>query len=113
MTKVIVFVGFIVALVISMNFVNFRGQKVSNKRFDFEATKQANAIKAAEIKELQEPKKEVKVKVEKVAVGPLVELTTEQLVNGDALYKKCIVCHGKRGEGKASQNAPAIGGQHD
>ena len=113
MAKVLVFVGFMVALVVTMNFVDFRGQKVSNERFDFEKTKVANAKKAEELKKLMEPKVEKKVEVVEVPEGPLVELNTDQLVSGDALYKKCIVCHGKTGQGKSSQNAPAIGGQHD
>ena len=34
------------------------------------------------------------------------------LDNGKKLYVKCILCHGKDGEGKRSMNAPKIGGQH-
>ena len=69
--------------------------------------------KAEEIKLLMEPKKEKKEEVKVVKEGPLVELSTPQLVAGNDLYKKCVVCHGKRGEGKAGQKAPAIGGQFD
>ncbi len=32
---------------------------------------------------------------------------------GKTLYAKCILCHGDNGEGKESQKAPRIGGQHD
>lgn len=31
---------------------------------------------------------------------------------GEKLYAKCIACHGARGEGKKSQKAPKISGQH-
>ena len=34
-------------------------------------------------------------------------------VKGEALYRKCIMCHGKGGEGKKSQKAPYIKGQYD
>lgn len=32
---------------------------------------------------------------------------------GSKVYKKCIACHGKQGEGKLSQKAPKIGGQFE
>ena len=33
---------------------------------------------------------------------------------GAKLYKKkCVACHGKQGEGKKSQKAPKLAGQHD
>lgn len=31
---------------------------------------------------------------------------------GQKLYKKCVACHGKQGEGKKSLKAPKIGGQY-
>ena len=34
--------------------------------------------------------------------------------NGMKIYKrKCVACHGKQGEGKKSQKAPRLAGQHD
>jgi len=34
--------------------------------------------------------------------------------NGMKVYKKkCVACHGKQGEGKKSQKAPRLSGQHD
>ena len=53
----------------------------------------------------------VKKVEEEVVEGPLVVLDTPQLTHGSELYKACVVCHGKRGDGKKSQNAPKIGGQ--
>ena len=32
---------------------------------------------------------------------------------GKSLYSRCVTCHGNNGEGKESQKAPRIGGQHD
>ena len=40
-------------------------------------------------------------------------LLAQDVGKGASLYKKCIVCHGKGGEGKRSQKAPRIGGQFD
>ena len=49
---------------------------------------------------------------EEVPVGAVVVLDTEELKNGKKLYAKCIVCHGKYGEGKPAQKAPKIAGQY-
>ena len=38
---------------------------------------------------------------------------SQNVEKGASLFKKCIVCHGKNGEGKRSQKAPRIGGQFD
>ncbi|MCP4914708.1 MAG: c-type cytochrome [Oligoflexia bacterium] len=112
MTRVVVFLAFVVGLIAIMNLRKFETAKVDNAKFDFEKTKTANLKKQKEIADLMAPKKEV-VEVKEVEEGPLVVLSTEQLVRGEALYKKCIVCHGQRGNGKKSQKAPAIGGQHE
>ncbi|MAF77093.1 MAG: hypothetical protein CME63_12530 [Halobacteriovoraceae bacterium] len=113
MTRLIYFIAFVIGLVIVMNISDYQGQPVSNAKFDFEKKAASNYEKQKEIHELLHPKpvekEEKKVVVEKV----LVELTTPELQNGSDLYKKCITCHGKRGEGKKSQKAPAIGGQYD
>jgi cytochrome c553 len=95
-----------------MNISEYQKDEVSNEKFDFEKTAMANQKKKKEIEELMKPKKEEVAEVKVVKEGPLVELTTPQLQSGHDLYKKCIVCHGKRGQGKSAQNAPAIGGQY-
>lgn len=113
MARLIYFLIFIGGLVFVMNISNYDKAEVTNNKFDFEKTAEANKKKAEEIAKLMEHKEEKEEKVEvKVAAGPLVELSTPELQNGNDLYKKCVVCHGKRGEGKASQKAPSIGGQH-
>ena len=33
--------------------------------------------------------------------------------NGKTVFQKCISCHGSNGEGKQSQKAPRLAGQHD
>ena len=38
---------------------------------------------------------------------------SQSVEKGAGLYKKCVVCHGKAGEGKRSQKAPRIGGQFE
>ncbi len=106
-----------VGLAVVYSLRSYQTIEVKNERFDFEKAKKAHTDKVKEIEELQKmqaalyaPKVEV---VSEESQGPLVELTTPELQRGHDLYGKCVVCHGKRGEGKKSQNAPAIGGQHD
>jgi cytochrome c553 len=38
---------------------------------------------------------------------------SQDAAKGQKLYKKCIACHGKMGEGKKSQKAPRLAGQYD
>ncbi len=112
MTRLIYFIAFVIGLVVVMNITEFQGQPVSSAKFDFDKKAATNLEKQKEIHELLHPKPVEKVEVVKV-VKPLVELSTPELVSGASLYKKCMACHGKRGDGKKSQKAPAIGGQYD
>lgn len=112
MFRLIYFLAFITGLALVMNISKFQNEKPQKERFDFDKVAAANKAKAEEIHKLLNPVK-VEKKVEVVKEGPLVELTTAQLQLGHDLYKKCVVCHGKRGQGKAGQKAPAIGGQYD
>ena len=45
--------------------------------------------------------------------GSLNVFAAGDAANGAKLYKKCIMCHGKKGEGKVSQKAPKLAGQYD
>jgi len=93
-----------------MNLNSFKKNEVDSTNFNFAALTKKYQEKTSEMEKLLAPKKEVvEKKVEVKAV--LVELTTEELKRGHGLYKKCIVCHGKAGAGKKSQNSPRIGGQ--
>lgn len=112
MTRLIYFLTFVIGLVLVMNISKYQKNEVSNEKFDFKKTAEKNKLKNEEIEKLLAPKEEEIAEVQVVQEGPLVELTTPQLVSGNELYKKCIVCHGKAGQGKAAQNAPAIGGQY-
>ncbi|EQC48277.1 cytochrome C [Bacteriovorax sp. BSW11_IV] len=117
MTRLVVFCFVLIGLVAVFNLESFKTIPVNNTRFDIKKAEEAHAAKIAELAEIEKMKLEaLKPKVEEEEVvdeGPLVVLDTPQLVSGDKLYAKCMVCHGKRGEGKSSQNAPKIGGQMD
>lgn len=115
MTRLVLFLSFLVAVVVVMSFGSFKNIPVDNTAFSFEAQKEKHAAKLKTIADLEQARLDaLKPKVEEEVVeGPLVVLDTPQLQSGHDLYAKCIVCHGKAGEGKKSQNAPAIGGQYD
>ncbi|WP_372655551.1 cytochrome c [Halobacteriovorax sp.] len=117
MTRLVTFAVVLIAIIVASNLETFKSEKVSNARFDLKKQELAHANHLQTLKELEEkrlallnPVVEVE---EEVVEGPLVVLDTPQLVHGSEVYKTCVVCHGKKGEGKKSQNAPQIGGQLD
>ena len=117
MARIIGIIGFIISIVLVMNFRSYKNETIDNSRFNYEVAEKNHIAKEKEMADSAHARMERmnKKEVEEVVVakGPLVELTTPQLERGLALYGKCKVCHGPRGQGKKSQNAPAIGGQFD
>ncbi len=116
MTRLVLFLSFLVAVVLVMSLGSYKNVPISNKKFSYDEAKLAHEEKLQTIAELEKARLEaLKPKVEEAVLetGPLVELSSPELQRGHDLYGKCIVCHGKAGEGKKSQNAPAIGGQFD
>lgn len=117
MTRLVTFLGALLALSLVMTLLQYKSLPVNNERFDFEATSQAYLDKIEEKKELEQMRLErlnpVVEEESTVTAAPLVDLNTPQLQNGFDLYQRCIVCHGRNGEGRSSQNAPAVGGQHE
>lgn len=117
MTRVVVFCAFIVAVVLVFNLDSFNDLRPSTERFSFDKVKEDYLHHQKMLAELEKMRVErehsgsVKELEEQEEVAPAVILDTPQLVNGNKLFAKCIVCHGKEGQGKKSQNAPKIGGQ--
>lgn len=116
-TRLVVFLGFLTTLVLVLNFRSYQSLPPTRDRFDYEQAAQALAAHREEMVELERKRMELLFppEVEEIIEeeGPLVVLDTPELERGHALYSKCIVCHGRDGRGKRSQNAPAIGGQYD
>jgi len=105
-----VLTGFILILVL----YTFKILPVTNEKFDLKKTETAYKAHVEEILEVTAPKEVESVsEVAEVEYAPVVDLNTPQLVAGNKLFNQCIACHGKGGEGKASQKAPHIGGQYD
>lgn len=117
MTRLVTFLGGLLVIGLVMSLLQYKSLPVNNEKFDFEVAAQAYADKLEERKELEEMRlarlNPAVPEATTVVALPLVELNTPQLQNGFDLYQRCIVCHGRNGEGRASQNAPAVGGQHE
>ncbi|EQC45273.1 c-type cytochrome [Bacteriovorax sp. Seq25_V] len=118
MTRLVIFCLFLSGLAIVMNFSSYNDIKLDSDRFNMEAAEKAHEAHVEELAELAKMHAEAttpKVISDDVVVEekPLVELVTPALVRADKLYKQCIACHGKGGEGKSANKAPGIGGQFD
>lgn len=114
MTRLIVFISVLAGFILILVLNSYKMFPVSNEKFDLVKTETAYKAHAELIKEVTAPKEhEAATEVVEVEYAPVVELNTPQLVSGNKLFGQCIACHGKGGEGKASQKAPHIGGQYD
>lgn len=117
MGKLVTFLITLLGLVVVSSLVKYRELPTTSERFSFEAASEAHDAKLKELAMLEEKREEhlhPKVVEEEAAdEGPVVVLDTPELQRGSDLYQKCIVCHGKVGEGKKAQIAPRIGGQLD
>jgi len=111
MTRLLVFLFMVAGFVAVLNLSSFKGEAVLSARFNFNEAKKYHDDSVAEIAALNAPKAKDK-KVEAVVKVTGIPLDTEELKNGHKLYKKCIACHGKMGEGKKSQKAPKVAGQY-
>jgi len=114
MTRLIVFVVVLVGLVSITYLDGFKKMPRTNKTFDYQVFKKKRNDKLKVLEDIEKAKaKTLEPKVEKAKPVFKVDLNTEGLKRGHKLYSKCIVCHGKLGEGKKSQNSPKIGGQFE
>lgn len=115
MTRIVVFTCVMIGFALVMSLDKYESFKVNNEKFSYEKAKKgflAHQAELAALEEAKKPKKEEEIAVE-APQYPVLALDTPELQAGAKLYKKCVACHGKNGEGKKSQKAPAIGGQFD
>ena len=114
MAKLIWFVVLVISLGSVFSLKTFKKLPVNNETLKVQLDKEAAIAKAkeearlAKIKAMEEAAKAPK-KVELV-------LDTPELKNGYDVYHnrgKCITCHGKKGQGNKSQQAPKLAAQHD
>jgi cytochrome c553 len=109
-----VFLAVLAGFILTLVMFAYKSLPVSNEKFNIKSAEDKHAKTKHLIHELTAPKEKVEVaEVEVKEYAPVVDLNTPQLVNGNKLFGQCISCHGKGGEGKASQKAPFIGGQYD
>ena len=114
MTKLIVFSLVLVSIIWIKSLSSYKTLEVTNNKFDFNSAKVEFHKEKDLMAALEKAKHAVKPKkVAKKKVTFKVDLNTPGLQRGAKLYSKCIVCHGKLGGGRKSQNAPKVGGQFD
>ncbi len=114
MTRLTVFLSVLTGFVLILVLNTYKTLPVSNEKFDLVKTEKAYKEHAEKVLEVTGPKEvEAVAEVADVEYAPVVDLNTPQLVAGHKIFGQCIACHGKGGEGKASQKAPHIGGQYD
>ncbi len=114
MTRLVLFLSLLVGLVSIVALRTYQSAPLSNVRFDVKSAAESYHAQQDEIeKALHPPMMEEEVAEAPKEVEFQVALDTPQLQNGAQVYKQCVVCHGKNGEGNKSQNAPRVGGQFD
>lgn len=114
MTRLIIFLSVLAGFVIALVMFSYKSLPVTNDKFDIKTVEAKFQADQTLVQELTTPKEVVVVEeVQVKEYAPVVELSTPELVKGNKLYGQCISCHGKGGEGRASQKAPFIGGQYD
>lgn len=117
MTRLVIFCVFLSGLAIVMNFKSYKDIPLNSEKFDIDkATTNFEEHKKTLVELAHIHMEAITPKVASDEVfeeKSLVELSTPSLVRADKLYKQCIACHGKGGEGKSANKAPMIGGQMD
>jgi cytochrome c553 len=114
MTKLSVFFIILIGIIWIKNLSSYKNIEVSNEGFVYTKAQAKYLKKKATLEALEEAKNQSKVKkVVKKKVEFKLDLNSPGLKRGAKLYSKCIVCHAKLGQGRKSQSAPKIGGQHD
>jgi cytochrome c553 len=118
MARLVVFLVFLTFIGGLFGLSKYRSFEVEQKSFDFAVEKKQFEEKEKLIEELNHkhdaPAPVVEEVEEVVAQAFEVTLDSPALENGYKVYHKvgqCVLCHGKSGEGKKSQNAPRVGGQ--
>lgn len=114
MTRLLIFLSVLTGFVLVLVLYTYKDLPVSNAKFNLHETEAAYKAHAEKVLEATKPKEvESSEEVAEIEYAPAVDLNTPQLVAGNKIFGQCIACHGKGGEGKASQKAPHIGGQYD
>ncbi len=114
MTRLMIFLSVLAGLILVLVLYTFKSLPISNEKFDLTKTTKEYVTHQELVKEVTAPKEnEGGEEVAEIEYAPVVDLNTPELVAGNKVFGQCIACHGKGGEGKASQKAPHIGGQYD
>ena len=114
MAKLIWFVALVISLTLVFVLKSYKSLPVDNTNFQTQVKMEKEAVEKARQEALAAAKA-----LEEAANSkkePELVLDTPELQNGHEVYfkkGKCITCHGNKGQGKKSQQAPKLAGQHD
>ena len=113
MVKLIWFLVTLIAFALILVLNGYQDIPIHNEKFKVQEQKRI-AVEEKKRKEsqMQRPT-ELKTKAETPKIT--LVLDTPELKNGYEVYfkrGKCITCHGKKAEGKSSQQAPKLAAQH-
>ena len=116
MAKLIWFLLTLVLLTLVFSLTNYQDIPIDNERFQVKEQKRI-ALEEEQRKQAEEEARRLREEAAKAEVKePVLVLDTPELQNGHQVYfkkGKCLTCHGRKGEGKSSQQAPKLAGQHD
>lgn len=121
MIRLLTFLSLLVGFVLIMNLSGYKKFPLKNEKFHLatlekEHAAQKLAAMAPHPEEKGEGEGEEAGEDAGVVKEVVIPLDTEELKNGHFVYNskgKCTTCHGKSGEGRKSQQAPKLAGQHD
>lgn len=122
MTRLVLFFVFISLIISVLSLRYFQGHNPDTKSFNLAAYEKMQEEKQQAIQKykveqfnLEHGIAETVEEKESAPVAAVeVVLDSDEAKRGAKLFQsKCIMCHGKNGEGKKGQNAPKLAGQFD
>ncbi len=116
MARLVVMLATFSVMFVVYGLIKNKNLSINTELFDFDAYQKLQDVKSDLILQLEKENFERAHAGEKIEVAApeiKIVLETAEEKNGQVTYdKRCLVCHGKMGEGKKSQNAAKIGGQY-
>ena len=116
MAKLVWFLVTLASFALVLSLLNFRDIPVDNDRFQVREEKRIAQEEERRKLEEEEAGKRAEAAAKAEVKEPALVLDTPELQNGHEVYfkkGKCLTCHGRKGEGKSSQQAPKLAAQHD
>lgn len=122
MTRLVIFLLFCIGLAALFGLKSYKSLPVDNTAFSYAVAEERYHERMALLEEVEQMRLDrlqargqarIEEELDDISDEPIVVLDTPELESGHSLYQSCIVCHGRLGEGRSSQNSPRIGGQYE